>query len=231
MTTLLLFDIDGTLVQTGGAGARAMVRAFTDVFGFFNGLGSLSMAGRTDAWIIAQMFLAHGLEPTAERHQAVHDIYVQYLSEEIVQPGPRKGVLPGVCQLLDTLASQDDAYLALLTGNFRRGAEIKLEHFDLWRYFATGAFGDESYDRNGLLWTAMASVEQACGLTVRPADVVIIGDTPLDIAVAVAGGARSVGVATGSYDVDTLLASGADAAFPDLDDPERVLAALRRPRQ
>ena len=230
MNTLLLFDIDGTLVQTGGAGARALVRAFADVSGGFNGLGLLSMAGRTDAWIIAQMFLAHGLEPTAARQQAVHDVYVQYLAEEIVQPGPRKGVLPGVRHLLDTLASQDDAYVALLTGNFRRGAEIKLEHFDLWRYFATGAFGDESQDRNELLWTAMATVKDASGLTFRPADVVIIGDTPLDVAVAVAGGARSVGVATGGYGVETLLASGADAAFPDLDDPERVLAALKRSR-
>ncbi|MEQ1731251.1 MAG: HAD hydrolase-like protein, partial [Vicinamibacterales bacterium] len=201
-----------------------------NVCGFFNGLGSLSMAGRTDAWIIAQMFRGHGIEPTAERHRAVHDLYVQYLSQEILQPGPRKGVLPGVRHLLDTLASQDDAYLALLTGNFRHGAQIKLEHFDLWHYFATGAFGDEAHDRNGLLWAALASVEEASGLRVRPADVVIIGDTPLDIAVAVAGGARSVGVATGSYDVDTLLATGADAAFLDLDDPDRVLAALRRLR-
>lgn len=230
MTTLLLFDIDGTLVQTGGAGARALVRAFSDVCGFFNGLGSLSMAGRTDAWIVAQMFLAHGLEPTEERLRAVHDTYVVYLSEEILHPGPRKGILPGVRHLLDTLASQDDAYLALLTGNFRRGAEIKLEYFDLWRYFATGAFGDAAHDRNGLLWKALANVEAAGGPSVRPADVVIIGDTPLDVAVAVAGGARSVGVATGSYDVDALLASGADVAVPDLGDPERVLAALKRPR-
>ena len=230
MTTLILFDIDGTLVLTGGAGARAMVRAFTDVCGFFNGLGSLSMAGRTDAWIIAEMFQAHGLEPTPARQSAVHDVYFRYLAEEILEPGPGKGILPGVRHLLDTLASQDDAYLALLTGNFRRGAQIKLEHFDLWRYFSTGAFGDEARDRNSLLWTALSTVKEASGFTVRPADVVIIGDTPLDIAVAVAGGARSVGVATGSYDVDTLLASGADAAFPDLDDTERVLAALRRPR-
>lgn len=230
MKTLLLFDIDGTLVSTGGAGGRAMARAFQDVFGFSNGLGSISMAGRTDAWIVSQMAATHGLEYDPARLQDFQASYLGHLAQEILQPGPQKGILPGVRHLLDTLASQDDAYLALLTGNFRRGAEIKLEYFDLWRYFATGAFGDDSHDRNGLLWTALAAVEAAGGPHVRPADVVIIGDTPLDIAVAVAGGARSVGVATGSYDVDTLLESGADAAFEDLDDTERVLAALMRPR-
>jgi phosphoglycolate phosphatase len=141
-------------------------------------------------------------------------------------PGPQKGVLRGVRPLLDTLATEDSAYLALLTGNFRRGAEIKLGHFDLWRYFRAGAFGDDSHDRNGLLWKALANVEAAGGPAVRPSDVVIIGDTPLDIAVAVAGGARSVGVATGSYDVETLLESGADAALPDLGDVQAVLEAL-----
>ncbi|MGC4086120.1 MAG: haloacid dehalogenase-like hydrolase [Vicinamibacterales bacterium] len=226
MTKLLLFDIDGTLVSTGGAGGRAMARAFQDVFGFSNGLGSISMAGRTDAWIVAQMAAEHGLAYDAQSFQRFHDCYVDHLSREVLQPAPQKGILPGVRQLLDTLVSHDNAYLALLTGNFRRGAEIKLEYFDLWRYFATGAFGDDSHDRNGLLWKVMANVEAAGGPVVRPADVVVIGDTPLDVAVAVAGGARSLGVATGSYDVDTLLESGADAALPDLDDLSAVLGAL-----
>jgi phosphoglycolate phosphatase-like HAD superfamily hydrolase len=226
VTTLLLFDIDGTLISTGGAGGRAMARAFQDVFGFSNGLGSISMAGRTDAWIVAQMAAEHGLEYDADRFARFRDCYVGHLISEIAQPARNKGVLPGVRQLLDTLVSRDDAYLALLTGNFHRGAEIKLEHFDLWRYFGAGAFGDNSHDRNGLLWKALASVEAAGGPTVRPADVVVIGDTPLDVAVAVAGGARSLGVATGNYDVETLLESGADAALPDLDDVDAVFEAL-----
>jgi phosphoglycolate phosphatase len=230
VTKLLLFDIDGTLVLTGGAGGRAMARAFEDVFGFSNGLGSISMAGRTDAWIVAQMAAEHGLQYDDDRLRLFHDTYVKHLSVEVRNPGPQKGVLPGVRQLLETLTSRDDAYLALLTGNFRRGAEIKLEYFDLWHYFGAGAFGDDSHDRNGLLWKAMANVHAAGGPQVRPSDVVIIGDTPLDIAVAVAGGARSLGVATGSYDVDTLLDSGADAALPDLDDPAAVLDALKLQR-
>ena len=226
MTKLLLFDIDGTLISTGGAGGRAMARAFQDVFGFSNGLGSISMAGRTDAWIVSQMAAEHGLEYDADRFRAFHESYVRHLAGEVVLPGPQKGVLAGVRPLLDTLVSHDNAYLALLTGNFKRGAEIKLEYFDLWRYFSTGAFGDDSHDRNGLLWKALANVEEAGGPHVRPSEVVIIGDTPLDIAVAVAGGARSLGVATGSYDVETLLESGADAALPDLGDLEAVIEAL-----
>lgn len=226
MTKLLLFDIDGTLISTGGAGGRAMTRAFQDVFGFSNGLGSISMAGRTDAWIVAQMAAEHGLHYDAARFERFRDSYINYLTSEIDKPAAQKGILPGVRQLLDTLVSCDDAYLALLTGNFHRGAQIKLEYFDLWRYFGAGAYGDDSHDRNGLLWKAMANVEAAGGPKMRPSDVVIIGDTPLDVAVAVAGGARSIGVATGSYDVETLLESGADAAFPDLDDVGAVMAAL-----
>lgn len=226
MTKLLLFDIDGTLVLTGGAGARAMLRAFTDHFGFSGGLGAISMAGRTDAWIVAQMAAAHGVTVGDEEVRAFQDTYFRYLADEIVQPGPGKGVLPGVRALLDALAEREDVYLALLTGNYQRGAEIKLEYFNLWRYFSSGAFGDDAHDRNGLLWTALDKVGAAGGPHARPSEVVIIGDTPLDIAVAVAGGARSLGVGTGSYDVDALLESGADAAVPDLNDIDAVMRAL-----
>ena len=226
MTRLILFDIDGTLVLTGGAGGRAMARAFQEVFGFSNGLGSISMAGRTDAWIVSQMLAGHGIVDAGAELERFLDVYLGYLATEVLQPNVEKRVLPGVRSLLDLLAIRDDVHLALLTGNYRRGAEIKLEHFDLWRYFGAGAYGDDSHDRNGLLWMAMANVEAAGGPRVRPSEVVIIGDTPLDVAVAVAGGARSLGVATGNYDVDTLIASGADAALPDLSDGEAVLRAL-----
>ena len=205
--TLLLFDIDGTLVLTGGAGARAMVRAFEEVFGFFNGLGTLSMAGRTDAWITAQMLTAHGLDPDPAQLRQLHDVYTGHLVHEVRQDSPGKVLLPGVTALLDVLAARDDVFLALLTGNYREGARIKLEHFDLWRYFRAGAFGDEAHDRNGLLWKALDDVREAGGGAFRPADVVVIGDTPLDVAVAVAGGTRSLGVATGSYREDALLES------------------------
>jgi phosphoglycolate phosphatase-like HAD superfamily hydrolase len=226
VTKLILFDIDGTLVLTGGAGGRAMARAFEDVFGLQHGMASISMAGRTDAWIVAQMAANHGLPFTGDVFDRFHEAYIGYLREEIHKPGPQKGVLPGVRAVLEALQSHTGAHLALLTGNFERGAQIKLEYFDLWRYFGAGAFGDRTHDRNSLLETALARVAAVGGPSVTPADTVVVGDTPLDVAVAVAGGARSLAVATGSYSVEALRESGADVVVEDLMDIEAVLEGL-----
>jgi phosphoglycolate phosphatase-like HAD superfamily hydrolase len=203
-----------------------MARAFADVFGLQNGLASISMAGRTDAWIVAQMAAQYGASCDSETLVRFHDAYIGHLLEEIHKPGPQKGVLPGVRPVLDALVAHEGAHLALLTGNFERGAQIKLEYFDLWRYFASGAFGDSTHDRNSLLADALARVETSGGPSVRPSDVVIVGDTPLDVAVAVTAGARSLAVATGSYGVDALRASGADVVLKDLTDVKAVLEAL-----
>lgn len=224
--TLILFDIDGTLVMTGGAGARAMVRAFHEVFGVENGLRSPSMAGRTDAWIVAQMATYHGLTCGEEAIARFHDTYIGHLAREIHEPGPQKGILPGVRDLLEALTADTRAHLALLTGNYERGARIKLEYFDLWKYFPCGAFGDGAHDRNSLLWTAIERVHASSGVSVPPADVTIVGDTPLDVAVALAGGARSVAVATGSYDVDSLKACGADVVLETLEDLDAAIEAM-----
>ena len=226
MTKLILFDIDGTLVLTGGAGGRAMARAFEDVFGLQHGMASISMAGRTDAWIVAQMAENHGLRCTPEIFERFHEAYIGHLTEEIHKPGPQKGILPGVRDVLDALTAHGAAHLGLLTGNFERGAQIKLEYFDLWRYFAAGAFGDRTHDRNSLLGMALARVAAAGGPSMTPAETVVVGDTPLDVAVAVASGARSLAVATGSYNVDALRASGADVVVEDLRDIEAVLEGL-----
>jgi len=226
VTKLILFDIDGTLVLTGGAGGRAMARAFAEIFGVQNGLASISMAGRTDAWIVAQMAAEHGMPCSDDLLERFHDVYIGHLLQEIHKSGPRKGVLPGVRSVLDALVPHPQAHLGLLTGNFERGAQIKLEYFDLWRYFASGAFGDRAHDRNSLLSAAIERVRASGGPSVQPSDVVIVGDTPLDVAVAVAAGARSLAVATGSYDVNSLRASGADVVMEDLTDVEAVLEGL-----
>ena len=155
-----------------------------------------------------------------------HDAYIAHLLQEIHKPGPRKGVLPGVRPVLDALAAHAGAHVALLTGNFERGARIKLEYFDLWRYFESGAFGDRAQDRNSLLPAAIARVEASGGPSVRPSEVVVVGDTPLDVAVALAAGARSLAVATGGYDVEALRASGADLVLEDLSDVKAVLDGL-----
>jgi phosphoglycolate phosphatase-like HAD superfamily hydrolase len=225
VTRLILFDIDGTLVLTGGAGGRAMARAFAAVFGPEIG-ASLSYAGRTDAWILARTAIDQGVVLDATGREQFRAASLTSLAEEIHRPGPGKGVMPGVRRLLDTLSARDDAFLALLTGNFEGGARVKLEYFDLWRYFPCGAFGDEIAERNALLSDVLEKVA-ACGLAPPPADaVVIVGDTPHDVAVAAAGGARSVGVATGPYDEEALRSSGADVVLKDLSDLDEVLAAL-----
>ena len=147
---------------------------------------------------------------------------------ELEKPGARKGVMPGVRELLDVLADRDDVYLALLTGNYEAAARIKLEYFDLWRYFPCGAFGDDAPDRNGLLPKAVARIAACGGPSFSAADAVVVGDTPLDVACAAFSGARSIAVATGSHSVEELRAAGADAVFEDLAGTADVLAAILR---
>jgi phosphoglycolate phosphatase-like HAD superfamily hydrolase len=226
LTKLILFDIDGTLVRTGGAGVRAMACTFADMFGVPDALNGFSVSGRTDPWILREIAGRHGLEWDAAAMARFHDVYVGHLEKQIREPGPRKGVAPGVRPLLDALVARDDVFLGLLTGNFEASARIKLEHFDLWRYFRGGAFGDGALERNALLLTALARVEAVGGPRVAPHDVVIVGDTPHDVGVAVAGGARAVAVATGTYDAAALRATGADVVLEDLSDLPTSLGAL-----
>lgn len=224
MTKVILFDIDGTLVLTGGAGGRAMALAFEELFAVSDAFRDIAMPGRTDAWILSDAAGAHRVS-AADLHR-FHDVYLAHLVRELEQPGPRKGVMPGVRPLLDTLTARDDVYLALLTGNFERAARVKLEYFDLWRYFRCGAFGDDAPDRNGLLFKALTRVRDCGGPNVKPADAVVIGDTPLDVACAAAAGARSLAVTTGLYDAEALRRAGADVVFSDLSDTLAVIEAI-----
>ncbi len=227
MTKLLLFDIDGTLVNTGGAGGRAMARAAADVFEGDLALGSVSMAGRTDAWIVSQIATTLGAPYSDEALTRFREAYLGHLLREIHEPAPTKRVLPGVRAVLDALAERSHTHTALLTGNFERGARLKLEYFGLWRYFGSGAFGDATHDRNSLLAVALASYRERGGIAVHPSEVLIIGDTPLDVAVARAGGARSLAVATGTFSVEQLRASGADTVLEDLADVPAALNEMR----
>jgi len=224
VSTVLLFDIDGTLVLTGGAGQRAMARAFEDLFAISDGFRDIPMAGRTDTWILSSAAERHGI-PVPELSR-FHDAYLAHLERELDPPHPRKAVMPGVRPLLDTLASRDDAYLALLTGNYQKAARMKLEHFDLWRYFPCGAFADDASDRNSLVPKALERVRDCGGPSVERSDVIVIGDTPHDVSCALAAGARSVGVATGSFSASELRESGATIVFDDLSDTEAFLALL-----
>jgi phosphoglycolate phosphatase len=224
MPKLVLFDIDGTLVLTGGAGLRAMNRACEEILGHAEILDGIPVAGRTD-WIILHDALKQiGRDMDDALFAALRDRYLDLLPDEIKLPGRGvNGVMPGIRELLDALHAREDAYLGLLTGNFERGARVKLEHFDLWRYFCCGAFGDDSPDRNALVPFAVRRALE-CGVPpVGSSDVLVVGDTPHDVACALAAGAVPIGVATGSTSVEQLRASGADIVFQDLSDTQAFL--------
>ena len=227
ISKVVLFDIDGTLVLTGGAGVRALNRACEQVAGIRDAVTDVPLAGRTD-WIILQDAIRRaGRELDGALLSGIKTCFVPALREEILLPGQGvKAVLPGVRELLDALAARPDVFLGLITGNFEEGARIKLEHFDLWRYFPCGAFGDDAADRNELVPIAMSRAK-ACGVPdVPPHRVFVVGDTPRDIDCARAAGATAVAVATGHYDVDALRESGADHVFADLCDTKAFLALV-----
>jgi phosphoglycolate phosphatase len=211
-------------VLTGGAGLRAMGRAFEDLFAVSNAFEGIPMSGRTDTWILARAADAHGI--TSSALAGFHDAYLTHLERELVPPNPRKTMMPGIRTLLDALAAREDVYLALLTGNYQKAARLKLEYFDLWKYFRCGAFADDSHDRNRLVPMALARIRECGGPAIDPANVIVIGDTPHDVACALAAGARPVGVATGPFSVQQLRESGAEIVFEDLTDTEAFLKLL-----
>ena len=204
-----------------------MSRAFDEVFAIANAFEGIPMAGRTDAWILNDALAAHGIPPDSSELQRFRDVYVRHLAIELEKPGvARKGLMPGVRELLDALAQRDDLYLALLTGNYEDGARLKLEYFDLWKYFPCGAFGDDAPHRNVLVPKALARVEACEGLGFAAAHAVVIGDTPLDVGCAQHAGARSLAVATGSHSVEQLREAGADDVLKDLSDTGEVVRII-----
>jgi phosphoglycolate phosphatase-like HAD superfamily hydrolase len=222
---LVLFDIDGTLIRTGGAGGRAMARASRAIFDASSTAASIAMPGRTDSWIVAQLAAAARRQFDAQLLAAFRDAYVRFLRHEIHREAPEKGILAGVTDVLAILSGRDDLFLGLLTGNFHRSARLKLEHFGLWHHFREGAFGDDSLDRRELPDVALARVAKR-GVIVSALDTIVVGDTPLDLDVAIAGGARAVGVATGPFDINTLRAAGAHVVLPDMQNRGSVVRAL-----
>lgn len=227
MRKLVLFDIDGTLVLTGGAGMRAMNRACADIAGHADALADIPVAGRTDRIILTDIVARLGRELDEDLLATLRDRYLEHLREEIELPGRGvKAVMPGIRELLDRLAARDDVFVGLLTGNFEEGARIKLGHFDLWRYFRCGAYGDDSADRNALVPFALERARRLGLPDLSAEHILVVGDTPHDVACAHAVGARPVGVATGGFSVDELRRSGADMVFENLSATEKFLALL-----
>jgi phosphoglycolate phosphatase-like HAD superfamily hydrolase len=225
---LILFDIDGTLCLTGRAGWRAMNRACAEVVPADDPMATVEFAGRTDWSILADIMAKHGRTLDAALLADLRDRYVHHLADEIQQRGTGvKDVMPGIRPLLDELQRRDDVALALLTGNFVEGARIKLEHFDLWKYFPCGAFGGDASSRNDLVPIALSRARECGIVNGAPSQVLVVGDTPNDVECAMAGGAIPVGVATGGYSAADLRAAGADIVFDDLSDTGSFLQLLR----
>jgi len=224
---LILFDIDGTLLLSGRAGLRAMNRAFQSAFGVSDAFGGASFGGRTDSFLVSYALKAAGLADSPEHHERFRETYLPLLQEEIQQQGSgHKGLMPGARELLEALDDHDHLHLALLTGNYRDAAAIKLAYFEVDGFFEWGAFSDDSADRNALVPIARDRAETYDIPTEALDRIVVIGDTPHDVECARVGGASCIAVATGGFTVEELRAAGADAVLPDLADTGAVLELL-----
>lgn len=219
LVTLVLFDIDGTLIQTGRAGVRGMNRAFVDLFDAPDALDGVPVAGRTDRAIVSEVLTKIGVPADTSTITRVRDAYCGHLPAALADPASRPmNVLPGVGELLEALESREDVVTALLTGNFVAGAAIKLGHFDLWTRFTFGAFGDAHTERRALVPVAVAEAVRHGHSVFAPDRIVVIGDTPLDVDCAHAYGSRAIAVATGMYSMDTLRDTNADLTVATLAD-------------
>jgi phosphoglycolate phosphatase-like HAD superfamily hydrolase len=218
---IILFDIDGTLVRTGGAGKAAMEDALRSAFGIAEINDSVPYSGRTDRAIGRDLLAVHGIHPTPANAQKLQDAYLAHLPPSLTKHGGK--VCPGIDELLTALRPRADAVLGLLTGNIRAGARHKLGHFGLWDYFTCGGFGDEHYDRDDVARMALMEVRTHLGREVDPTDIWVIGDTPLDVRCARAIGAKAVAVATGWHPYSELAACSPDFVFNDLSDHSGLL--------
>ncbi len=212
---LVLFDIDGTLIDSGGAGVRSLDYAFRDLFSIEDAFQGVSMAGKTDSEIIKEGLLKHGISPNGN-FEAIINAYLNHLSKEI--NNKRRHIKPGIYDVLRELSFMKKVKLGLLTGNLEQGARIKLEPFNINRYFHAGAFGSDDEDRDNLLPVAIKRFEELCKRRIKFYNCTVIGDTPRDVHCSKPYGAKSIGVATGSYSADELKQAGADYVFKNLSD-------------
>ncbi len=221
---LLLWDIDATLITSGGAGEKALKRIIEERFGVRDDLRDIEIAGRTDTGIAASILRKYQIEPTAENVAEFLDEYIHHLAKLLPQISGR--VLPGVAEVLERLHQNPDRVLALLTGNLRRGAELKLRQYGLWDYFEFGAYADDHHDRNELGAFARARATEKHSQDFAVARIDVIGDTGHDIACGKIFGARTIAVATGSWTREQLAGHSPDFLFDDLSQVDDVVAAL-----
>lgn len=225
--TLLLWDIDATLVDTGGAGEFALLRAIEEKFGIQTTLAEFDYRGRTDL-LIAEMIVSK----LGDRSKKVEPMdfascYLRNLEEELPKHTGR--VLPGIERILQCVEERPGWHQGLLTGNMKRGALLKLGHYKIWNYFPFGAFSDDSANRNELGPYALKRAGDFSGVGFAPDRVFVIGDTPHDIACGKAIGARTVAVATGGYRKEELARHEPSHLCDDLSDVDGFLNWIANP--
>ncbi len=222
---LVLYDIDGTLVSTGGAGTRAMNYAFHKLYGIEDAFRDIPMAGKTDFQIMREGLKAHGLPYMDGNVEIMTKGYLEFLQEEMNNPD--KHLMPGILESLELLKGMGMS-LGLLTGNLKKGASIKLGAFGIYHYFMDGAFGSDDEDRDKLLPVAINKFADK-GYEFDAADCIVIGDTPRDVQCAKIHGAACIAVATGPYSKDDLLKTNADIVLDSLEDSRQYMSFVSTP--
>jgi phosphoglycolate phosphatase-like HAD superfamily hydrolase len=226
LARLFLFDVDNTLLNSGGAGAKAMTLAFEEIFGVPDAFAGIEYTGRSDIAIFRDAALAHSLDVDGQFPELLarfRETYFRVLPQTLRQTTGR--VMPGMPEVLAALETTPGAHLGLATGNFSRSARLKLEYYGLDRFFQTGGFGEDSDERTEIVARAIERLAALAG-DEGPHRTFVIGDTPLDVAAALANGVVAVGVATGTFSLQALDDAGAALVFPDFSRWQDVVAAL-----
>lgn len=221
---IVLFDIDGTLLSSAGAGKAALEKSLAENFGVEKIVDGLALSGRTDLAIVEDLFRLHHIPSTPGNHTTMRRGYLAHLPECLGQVAGM--VLPGIHPLLMALEKRADCALGLLTGNFREGAKIKLGHYGIEGFFDLGGYGDRHLDRDEVAREALGEVQTRFQDNVRPEHIWVVGDTPLDIRCARAIGAKVVAVATGWHGREELRAHGPDLLVSDFSDSSPFFSAV-----
>ena len=223
--TLVLFDIDGTLLNTGGAGIAALTQGFARAFPEHAArMPELDLGGATDSGLVMNIFEHAEIEHNDANRDLFYDAYLFHLADNL--PGFGGRLLPGITALLDTLVPREEVSVGLLTGNIERGARLKVEHFGIAEHFGFGSYGDDHHDRNELGPIAIQRAELATGKKFHPEKVYVLGDTAKDIRCARAAGVQAIAVATGGVSRENLESHAPDVLFDDFADTVAVLLSL-----